>query len=153
EPYPTLNCGVLASSIPTFKAHRRSFSYLAPARQVPTQVDVWRLYEVMFARSFGAVADARVAAEVERRLAEQRSVLDSTRADLARLRRMLGGAERDKLDIHLESLRAFERRLGGTVDPPPADAVRCASLRPPSPRLDLKDEDNVPALCRLMLDL
>jgi hypothetical protein len=153
EPYPTLNCGVLASSIPTFKAHRRSFSYLAPARQVPTQIDPWRMYDVMFARSFGAVADARVAADAERRLAEQRSVLDSNRADLAKLRRLLGGAERDKLDIHLESLRAFERRLGGAVDPPPADPARCASLRPPTPRLDLTNEDNVPALCGLMLDL
>ena len=49
EPFPTLNCGVLASDTPPFKAHRRSFSYSAAKQQIPTEFDPYRLY----ARFFG----------------------------------------------------------------------------------------------------
>jgi hypothetical protein len=152
EPHPTINCGVLASSVPNFKAHRASFSYRGPARQVPTQTDIMRLYATVFAPLAGTGADANLRARAEQRLRQQRSVLDYVAADLRALRGRVDGAERDKLDAHAEALRSFETRLGRAADPAPEDAARCAAVAQPQQRLDLADEANVPELVRLMLD-
>lgn len=87
--------------------------------------EVWPEVEDMvseYQRLFGNLTGTVDPQAQAKRLADQR-VLSYLRADANRLRSRLAAAERVKLDAHLESLAAIERRLT-----PPAT---CA--RPPAP--------------------
>jgi hypothetical protein len=147
EPFPTLNCGVLASDIPPFKAHRRSFSFTGARQQVPTEVDPYKLYAQFFA--VGTPAGGDPVAAAKRRLLYKRTVLDSVTGDLAGLRARVGTADRDRLEAHETALREMERRLGATLS---TDA-RCAAVRAPAEGLDVAAEDNVPRLVPMMFDV
>lgn len=83
--------------------------------------------------------------EAVRRLARRRSVLDVTRAELAELRARVGGAERAKLDAHLEALREVERGLEPAVDP------TCAA--PEVPEFDPDANHRFPDVGRMQTDL
>jgi hypothetical protein len=54
-------------------------------------------------------------AMLERTLAEERSVLDLVKGDLARLSQRLPAPQREKLDSHLDGLREVERSLHAPV--------------------------------------
>ncbi len=155
EPYPTLNCGVLASDTPPFKAHRRSFSYLGPRQQVPTEVDPYRLYARFFAVD-ARLDPGRDPVEAARhRLRRKQTVLDHARGDLARLRPRLGRLDRDKLAAHETALRDMETRLGATLEPQPDRPPHCTAVGGPDPGLaglDVRSEDNAPQLVTLMTD-
>jgi hypothetical protein len=143
-PFPTLNCGVLASSSPLFKDHRTSFSYLAARQTVPTEIDPTRLFGRLF-------APGEAPGVAERRMAQQRSVLDFASRDLARMRANLGKDERDKLDVHASAIRDYERRAALLASRPRTG--RClAPARPPA-GLDVHAEKNVPVLLPAMIDL
>ncbi len=155
EPIPTLNCGVLASDTPPFKAHRRSFSYRASRQQLPTEIDPYRLYARFF--SVGAAAGDSVdfVTAAKRRLARRQSVLDYVRADLAGLRPRLPNSERQRLGHHEDAVRSLERRLTATLSPNPDRPPRCGGVVAPADvtaGLDLREEANVPALIPLMFD-
>ena len=92
EPYPTLNCGVLASDTPPFKAHRRSFSYLAARQQVPTEVDPYRLYARFFAVGPRLAPGQDPVEAAKHRLRRKQTVLDFARQDLTSLRPAAGQA-------------------------------------------------------------
>ena len=100
ELFPTLNCGVLASDTPPFKAHRRSFSYLAARRQVPTEVDPYRLYTRFFGVGAKPEPGQDPVALAKHRLRRKETVLDFARQDLNSLRPGLGKLDREKLDAH-----------------------------------------------------
>jgi hypothetical protein len=141
-PFPTLNCGVLAADVGQKNGHRRSFSYLGPGQQVPTQTDPYRLYAALFPRTDRSSA--------MRTLARKQSVLDHAAEDLATLSARLGPNERRKLDAHATALREHEHRLSASLH---AGGTACA--RPPElpPGLDHRAEANVPELAELMLGL
>jgi len=152
EPYPTLHCGVLATDIPVFKAHRRSFSYTAAKQQIPTEVDPYRLYARFFGVTSGALSPEDAEAASRHRLAQKKSVLDFARSDLLRLQTRIGGEERARLDAHATALRDMETRLSSTLAPNPNRPPVCAQIRGPEGGLDVWAEDNVPALVTLMFD-
>ncbi len=150
EVFPTLNCGVLATSAPVWKQHRASFSYVAARQPVPTEANVYKLYAMFFptSTSGGSSGDSVMAAK--RRLLQKRTVLDFVAGDLRGLRARVGALDRAKLDVHEGALREFEKRLGATVaEGAPA---QCRSARVPASGLDLAVEDNIPQLARLMSD-
>jgi hypothetical protein len=164
ELFPTLNCGVLASDTPPFKAHRRSFSYLAARQQVPTEVDPYRLY----ARFFGVGAKPEPGQDpvalAKHRLRRKQTVLDFARQDLNSLRPGLGKLDREKLDAHETALREMENRLGATLLPDPNRPPHCTAVQPPGAAiqssdplaslqgLNVRTEDNAPALVEMMFD-
>jgi hypothetical protein len=150
EPFPTLNCGVLASDTPPFKAHRRSFSYTGPRQQVPTEVDPYKLYARFF--SVGAPTAGDPVAAAKRRLLQEKTVLDAVVQDLGSLRSRIGAFDRARLDAHETALRALERRLGATLSPDAGVPARCVGVPAPAEGLDLEAEDNVPALVTTMFD-
>jgi hypothetical protein len=150
EPYPTLNCGVLASDTPPFKAHRRSFSYTGPRQQVPTEVDPYKLYAHFFAAGTPAGGDPMAAAM--RRLLYKKTVLDDVRADLTGLRASVGAFDRMRLDAHEAALRELERRLSATLNPAAGRPPRCAAVTAPAEGLDILREDDAPTLIRVMFD-
>jgi hypothetical protein len=139
--FPSLNCGVLAADVAPKNGHRRSFSYTGPQQQLPTRVDPYRMYAMLFPET-STDSPERAA----RRLSLKQSVLDHTARDLEALRGRLGSAERNKLDGHATALREFETRLS-------AAPSTCASPPPLAQGIDVMAEDNVPVLTELMLDL
>ena len=139
--FPSLNCGVLAADVAPKNGHRRSFSYIGPQQQLPTRIDPYRMYAMLFPET-GTDTPERAA----QRLALKQSVLDHTASDLAALRGRLGSAERHKLDGHTTALREYESRLSGA-------ASTCARPSPFAPGIEVMAEDNVPVLTELMLDL
>jgi hypothetical protein len=154
EPFPTLNCGVLATDTPVFKAHRRSFSYTAPRQQVPTEVDPYKLYAQFFGTGTGGDPGADPVASAKRRLLHKQTVLDYVAGDLRTLRSSpyLGTFDRQRLEAHETALREMERRLGATLLPDAGRPARCAAVRGPALGLDIAAEENVPALITAMFD-
>jgi hypothetical protein len=147
-PYPTLNCGVQAAEIGPKNGHRTSFSYMEAQKQVPTETDPVRLYAALFRGRDQDSADPMRAA---RRLRQRKSVMDFVSADIAALARRLPPEERRKLDLHATAVREMEARLGATIAPPPG--ARCLSPAIAAQPVDARNEDNVPALMDLMIDL
>ncbi len=165
ELFPTLNCGVLASDTPAFKAHRRSFSYLAARQQVPTEVDPYRLYARFFGVGPRPEPGQDPVALAKHRLRRKQTVLDFAREDLNSLRPNLGKLDREKLDAHETALREMEDRLGKTLLPDPNRPPHCIGVQPPAPPkdaagpeaqsvhgLNVRTEDNAPALIAIMFD-
>jgi Protein of unknown function (DUF1552) len=89
----------------------------------------------------------------EKALVTRKSVLDFLRADADRFRGRLGGEEKPKMDLYLESLREVERGLGSFVGGVQA-AAGCGKVTPPGemPNYDLKVAD-MPKASRPVLDL
>jgi hypothetical protein len=152
EPFPTLNCGVLASDSPPFKAHRRSFSYTGFKQQVPTEIDPYKLYARFFAVGPGAGGGGDPVTVAKRRLQQRKTVLDYVTGDLKALRDKVGSFDRERLDHHETALREMERRLSLTLLPDAARPPRCIGARPPAEGIDVYLEDNAPELIKLMFD-
>jgi hypothetical protein len=144
-PFPTLNCGVLGLDTALLKDHRRSFSYVGPRMQIPTEDDALRLWSTLF----GASGDP---AEVERQLASRKSVLDYAASDLTRMSTNLGKEERDKLDVHATAIREYEQRLTMLASRPDP-AGRCAPPARPRYGVSAEREASVPVLLPMMIDL
>jgi len=101
--------------------------------------------------STGATAKDVVSAD--RALRAQRSLLDSLRADAALVRGRLGGGERPKLDLYLESVRDLEKSLGSFASDLAA-APACAKMLPPSGAADFVARVNdMPKVSRLFCDV
>ena len=143
--FPTLNVGVLAADFAPKNGHRRSFSYLGPKQQLPTRIDPYRLYAMLFPESVDDSPEAAL-----RRLALRKSVLDHAAADVSALSSRLGASERLKLDAHATALREYEMRLVAAAN---AGTTACARPSPPVAGIDVMQEANVPVLTMLMLDL
>ena len=142
--FPTLNCGVLAADVAPKNGHRQSFCYVGPRQQLPTRVDPYRMYAMLFPENGSDSPEATA-----RRLALRQSVLDRAASDLSALSGRLGPIERGKLDAHATALREYEMRLSAAAQ---GGAV-CARPPPPGGGIDVTREDNVPLLTELMLDL
>lgn len=65
----------------------------------------------VFSRVFGSVSGNEGGDDIEKR--RKKSVLDAARSELTALKNRLGTTEREKLDVHLESLRELEARITG----------------------------------------
>jgi hypothetical protein len=142
--FPSLNCGVLAADVGPKNGHRRSFSYLAAKQQLPTRVDPFRMYSMLFPESSNDSPETAA-----RRLALRQSVLDHAASDLAALSGRIGPKEREKLDAHTTALREYEMRLTTAAQ----GGAACARPARPAAGIDVTNEDNVPLLTELMLDL
>jgi hypothetical protein len=78
-------------------------------------------------------------------------VIDSTLADLERLKMRLGGSEAAKIDLHLEAAREVEKSLKGVVPVP-----GCAPALPSAASItdeNLYKPGTFPAIMRAQLDL
>ena len=105
-PHKTVGLGVAAN----FKNWAGSISYIGQGQSVMPDDNPLSAFD----RLFGDLQDADLPdpgpdwAQIR-----SASVIDRSIDDLLRLRSTLGGTERDKLDIHLESLREVEAQIKG----------------------------------------
>ncbi|AEI68869.1 DUF1552 domain-containing protein [Corallococcus macrosporus] len=136
-----------------------SISFTANGSRVPFERDPANVYQRLFGEAPSPTADP---AQVEGNRLRRKSLLDFLVKDATRLQKRLAGAERQKLETHLEALRDIERRLGALSQddstPAPrmqsADAACAAGLSVPSYGLGgLGNLNNMPALTRLHMDL
>lgn len=97
-PHASIHLGVAANH----QNGAGSMSFLGRDQQISPEDNPLSAYERLFGPP-GGVADI----ENRRRL----SILDGAMADINRLQNRLGQAERDKLQVHTESLREVERRI------------------------------------------
>ncbi|MEC9359896.1 MAG: DUF1552 domain-containing protein [Pseudomonadota bacterium] len=84
-------------------------SYLGEEQPITPEDNPLRAFERLFGTP-GEVSDI----SARRRL----SILDAAQEDLARIRSQLGQTERDKLELHEESLRAVENRVLASAEEP-----------------------------------
>ncbi len=120
---------------------RTRLAYRGSNQPLPTSPDPFAVYARIFA-GIGATANA---AELERMLAERRSVLDYVKEELALVNGRIGAEEKLRLELHLESLRGVERRLA-----PPGAGCKPGSL---GTRIDVNAVANYPAVSKLQIDL
>lgn len=104
-PFPSLHLGVGAN----FENGSGSISRLMGTEVKPDDNPI-----NAFERLFG-MPDSSNASEQDLARRRDQSVLDAVIGDLDGLRSRLGAIERVKTDVHLESLREFERRLMGSA--------------------------------------
>ena len=93
------NCGEGYSCVYT-----NTISWAAPTRPLPMEINP----QVVFERMFGDGGTPELRAE---RREQQRSILDSVTASLARLEQKVGHGDRVRLEQYLDDVREIERRL------------------------------------------
>ena len=103
SPFRSLQLGVGA----TFENGSGSISFIGEKQPVNPDDDPTNAFK----RIFGAAAGGGADGELEKR--KKMSVLDAIKADLSALKQQLGSTEKQKLDVHTDSLREVEMRLMG----------------------------------------
>jgi hypothetical protein len=90
----------------------------------PHVKDPKRVFELAFS---GVMAGATPAdpGTVDQVFAQNKSVLDFVREDIARFKTRLGALDRAKLDLHLDALREVELRVATAPSAPPPPSVTC----------------------------
>jgi hypothetical protein len=81
----------------------------------------------LFDRLFGAGSEADVTQSRAKRDLERKSILDLVQQDARRMRRKLGGDDRQRLDQYLDGIREIERR----IDQPSVEDVDADLEAPP----------------------
>ena len=119
-------------------------SYKASNQPLPPENNPVALYSRLFG-DFSATAD-----ELARTVARRKSVLDTVLGDFKSLSGKLGGSDRSRLDLHAESIRSIERRLG-TVASGTTTALCKKPVAPPS--MTFMDPAKLPEISKLQIDL
>ena len=88
-------------------AYQHNVSWKSPTTPMPPE----RNPRLVFERLFGAGSPGERAANLARRRAGQRSILDFVMEDARRMEGRLASADRDKLDQYLSGVREIEERL------------------------------------------
>jgi hypothetical protein len=122
-PYRGINMGTVGDNL----AHRGPNNFLPPER------DPAKLFDKLFANqppgSGGAPSDISNALE--------RSVLDAVLEDAKRMKAIVGTADAQRLEQHMESIRALEQRIPATGDGGTPPAGGC--IVPAAPAMGLED--------------
>ena len=120
-------------------AYTNTVSWRTPTTPMPVETDPRSVFERMFGDGDSAGGEARL-----RRLAQDRSILDSVRRDAAGLEKTLGPADREKLDQYFDAIRDIERRITRAEE---QNAVVPDMARP------IGVPDNYDEYAKLMFDL
>jgi len=110
-----------------------------------------------FDRYFAGVAPTGTTPPVDpavlQKQAEQKAVIDLLKGETTRIRTMVGSADYQKIDAHLEGLLALERLNNAATQPPPSSAVSC-TLPPSSADVALTANNaNFPTQVTQMMDI
>jgi hypothetical protein len=115
-------------------------SYSGPGQPIPPESDPNAAFDRIF-------QDLQTdPAEVQRRKARRRSVLDFVRGDFEGLLPRLGAEDRAKVDQHFTAVREIERRL--YVGP----SEGCTAPQAPGP-IDHMANDNFPVVAQMQMDI
>ena len=87
-------------------AYTNTVSWRTPTTPMPCETDPRNVFERMFGDGDSAGGEGRL-----KRLAQDRSILDSVRRDAANLEKAVGPSDRDKLNQYFDAIRDIERRI------------------------------------------
>ena len=121
-----------------------SLSWTRNGSMIPPQTNPLKLYQQLFMED---TPEGKAAAA--RRLKEDRSLLDSLRAESKRLERSVGAADRERLDQYFTAVRDLEARLAkaeGWIN------VAKPKVAAPAPA-PIEDTNDLPKNTEVMLDL
>ena len=121
-----------------------SLSWTRNGSMIPPQTNPLKLYQQLFVEDTPAGKAAAA-----RRLKEDRSLLDSLRAESKRLERSVGAADRERLDQYFTAVRDLEARLAkaeGWIK------VAKPKVAAPAPA-PIEDTNDLPKNTAVMLDL
>jgi Protein of unknown function (DUF1552) len=90
-----------------------------------------------FNTAFGAAAPPTMS--VDGLLKRRRSILDVIRGEIRELNQAVGAQEKAKLELHLDSIRTLENRLGQAANPGGGGGMVAACRPPPRPSDDLSN--------------
>lgn len=131
-----LSCDANRKSAGCDSGYSCAYQYNISWRSATTPMPSENNPRLVFERLFGAGAHGERVANMQRRMAERRSVLDFVMDDARRMQRRMGGNDREKLDQYLTGIRDVEARIqraeqfgAGTdpaVDTPPGIPLRHA---------------------------
>jgi hypothetical protein len=109
----------------------------------------------VFSALFGAATPTPNApnAALERPWAQRKSVFDLLNAETTRLKPLVGGEDRVKLDAHLTAMRDIEQRLIGATGNGGAMPMGTACAAPMMQDVDLADDDEYLKAGQLQMDL
>jgi hypothetical protein len=99
-------------------AYQYNISWASETLPLAPEPDPRRVFEKLF----GGGADAERTANLQRRLASRKSVLDFVREDLAGMQPKLGRNDRSKVDEYLEGVRSIERQIAKIEEFPAPEA-------------------------------
>jgi len=139
---PSIECGVQVVRV------FATLSYRGPYQTVRPENSPY----AMFDRLFQHVPDptAQDDAAARERLADRKRVLDAASKDLDALRGRLGDSDRVKMEGHIAAIRAIEHSLTTGVGVASGRACRKLELGAP---MDIWENDNIPAIAKLQMDL
>jgi hypothetical protein len=139
-PFDSLQLGVASN----FENGSGSVSFIGTGQEVKPDDDPLNVFNRVFGGRVPGDAGGGGMAGGDLLQKQKKSILDVMRADLTALQSRLGGAEKARLDTHLQSLRDVETRLTGLVMPPagmgggPAPACDASSFN----RMGYQNTDN-----------
>ena len=84
--------------------YQNNLSWSSPTTPLPAEAHPRIVFEMLF-------GDGGTAAERRAALKKRASLLDSFGDDITRLKRKVGGADRDRLSLYFDSVREVERRI------------------------------------------
>lgn len=116
-------------------------SSLGENQPVPPENDPYKVFDRFFADF------SKDPGEVERIRNEKRSILDTLGGELRDLECRLGREDRDKLAVHLDSVREIEKQLDFNTS---LDACEVPAV---GNRISINENDNYPAVGKLQMDL
>lgn len=139
---PSIECGVHVVHV------FATLSYRGPFRCVRPENSPY----AMFDRLFRDVPDptALGSAAARERLADRKRVLDAAAKDLDALRGRLARSDRVKMEGHIEAIRAIDHSLTTGAGAASGQACRKPELGAP---LDIWENDNIPAIAKMQMDL
>lgn len=137
--FTSLELGVRADVASSTGEIRNRMIYGSPEQPLAPTNDP----RAVFSRVFADVETDLAALELQR--AQRKSVLDAAAGSFEELSARVSSDEREKLDQHLALIRDLEQRLDSS-------AVSC-DVPPEPPALGVDDENDMPAISRLQIDM
>ncbi|MBP9113480.1 MAG: DUF1552 domain-containing protein [Polyangiaceae bacterium] len=123
----------------------RYISFSGPGVALPAQNDPMRTYMRLFGGGVGGNPEADAALLRIRK--RRQAVMDGAMSEIASLKTRLSSGDKQKLDAHLEAIRAVEKGLDA-----PGQTLVCAAPGAP-PTLDPRANANFPAILDLQTKL
>ncbi|WP_236644546.1 DUF1552 domain-containing protein [Sorangium cellulosum] len=149
-PYRSLEVGVTPATPNGPQDSLHTISHRGPNSRNNPEFDPKAVFNRLFMGTSPAPSDPQ--AEQAAKLARVRkSVLDSVLEDGASLQQRLGAADKQRVEQHLESIRAIERRLETTA-PGDGTPTACSSPAAPAVGKDMQSEAP-PAVNTAMVEL
>jgi hypothetical protein len=139
-PFKSLELGILAGSSGGSLFNRNIFG--GPNQPLPPESSPARLFDRVF-KNLNANP-----LELQQLRDQRKSILDRVMPRYQALSARLGAADRDKVELHLASIREVETRLGGKAG---VEGTSCAKPTLGAV-LDHNANDNTPTIARLQID-